>query len=590
MKLEQGAEEQGAEEQGAKEQGAKEQGVKEEGAKEPASAATESNESTQSQLAATPISAAIPVVTCSIITDVPATTFYPNKIKSGGMEGTKGRPRNQGKLTKELVKHNTEDAHSPTIIQEEDLIKFTPITSSDTIADVYADAHVEKFHKTKHNYTQSAVIDVEKMTTTKYNSSKEYLKTKATTLPTSPLHKSHTDEDDEDVPTESIYTPKKSNAISKKKRKRRRPASPALSNGKERENKSSCRRVPKKTKSSLPDDACPPPNSKPIRGRKRRRPGRLSNMSQEDELSVSKVVLNPTMASLSDSTLRLPSNRIRTESHLKRDADFVLDLSISDDGGSQKYQRRREQQQSSDSVSYSLSELEANSETDEDTSQRGKTERPLEDGNVNQCAECGYTGDLICCDTCPRAFHEACLPIDKSSIPDSWSCHHCEREKKPDPKEDFVTGEGVEDEIRCLFYEWEDDADTKYFTIIARIYEMIEKLVNYSFGEMFAKPVDPAFTEYYMSVSRPMDLGTIKEKVLNQSGYSTRRNLRLFDVVLNALEDVQLVWKNCHFFNQKGSSIYRMASVQQRKYQHLMHMSVLPLLTSEEVERVKPFL
>ncbi len=33
-----------------------------------------------------------------------------------------------------------------------------------------------------------------------------------------------------------------------------------------------------------------------------------------------------------------------------------------------------------------------------------------EDGNANVCTECGNTGQLICCDGCPNAYHMVLSP------------------------------------------------------------------------------------------------------------------------------------------------------------------------------------
>ncbi|KAK9920707.1 hypothetical protein M0R45_029253 [Rubus argutus] len=47
------------------------------------------------------------------------------------------------------------------------------------------------------------------------------------------------------------------------------------------------------------------------------------------------------------------------------------------------------------------------------------------DGSDDMCAVCGHdTGNMILCDGCPRAFHEACL--DSEWIPESdWHCPNC---------------------------------------------------------------------------------------------------------------------------------------------------------------------
>ncbi|CAN0558489.1 unnamed protein product, partial [Ectocarpus sp. 12 AP-2014] len=56
-----------------------------------------------------------------------------------------------------------------------------------------------------------------------------------------------------------------------------------------------------------------------------------------------------------------------------------------------------------------------------------------EDGNHFFCSVCGESGDITCCDECPRVFHEECLPIGTNSHlaahhqteKDPWYCPSC---------------------------------------------------------------------------------------------------------------------------------------------------------------------
>ncbi|XP_053317865.1 histone-lysine N-methyltransferase, H3 lysine-36 specific [Spea bombifrons] len=53
--------------------------------------------------------------------------------------------------------------------------------------------------------------------------------------------------------------------------------------------------------------------------------------------------------------------------------------------------------------------------------------------NVSWCFVCSEGGSLLCCESCPAAFHRECLNID---MPDgSWFCNDCRAGKKPHYKE-----------------------------------------------------------------------------------------------------------------------------------------------------------
>ncbi|KAG6004233.1 hypothetical protein E4U21_001291 [Claviceps maximensis] len=46
--------------------------------------------------------------------------------------------------------------------------------------------------------------------------------------------------------------------------------------------------------------------------------------------------------------------------------------------------------------------------------------------NDENCSACGNTGDVVCCDGCPRSFHFECVDMVRSDhLPDEWYCNEC---------------------------------------------------------------------------------------------------------------------------------------------------------------------
>lgn len=58
--------------------------------------------------------------------------------------------------------------------------------------------------------------------------------------------------------------------------------------------------------------------------------------------------------------------------------------------------------------------------------------------NNDWCAACGDTGEILCCENCPRSFHFTCLepPLAMEDISDDepWLCRVCEARNKPSKK------------------------------------------------------------------------------------------------------------------------------------------------------------
>lgn len=53
------------------------------------------------------------------------------------------------------------------------------------------------------------------------------------------------------------------------------------------------------------------------------------------------------------------------------------------------------------------------------------------------CEVCQQGGEIILCDTCPKAYHLVCLDPELEDTPEGkWSCPHCESEGGQEPDED----------------------------------------------------------------------------------------------------------------------------------------------------------
>uniref|UniRef100_A0A3Q3WS78 Uncharacterized protein n=1 Tax=Mola mola TaxID=94237 RepID=A0A3Q3WS78_MOLML len=83
-----------------------------------------------------------------------------------------------------------------------------------------------------------------------------------------------------------------------------------------------------------------------------------------------------------------------------------------------------------------------------------------ETDHQDYCEVCQQGGEIILCDTCPRAYHMVCLDPDMEKAPEGkWSCPHCEKEGiQWEARDDLSEVEGEdEDDRRDDGVEEEDD-------------------------------------------------------------------------------------------------------------------------------------
>uniref|UniRef100_A0AAX7U385 DNA helicase n=1 Tax=Astatotilapia calliptera TaxID=8154 RepID=A0AAX7U385_ASTCA len=73
-----------------------------------------------------------------------------------------------------------------------------------------------------------------------------------------------------------------------------------------------------------------------------------------------------------------------------------------------------------------------------------------ETDHQDYCEVCQQGGEIILCDTCPRAYHMVCLDPDMEKAPEGkWSCPHCEKEGiQWEARDDLSEAEGEDDDDR----------------------------------------------------------------------------------------------------------------------------------------------
>ena len=81
---------------------------------------------------------------------------------------------------------------------------------------------------------------------------------------------------------------------------------------------------------------------------------------------------------------------------------------------------------------------------------------------------------------------------------------------------------------------------------------VLDHLNEFSISKMFAAPVDPVkdgCPDYLEKVAKPMDLGTVRKKLINNE-YATVQNFK---------DDVNQIWENTAIYHKKNAIIYYLA-------------------------------
>jgi len=101
-------------------------------------------------------------------------------------------------------------------------------------------------------------------------------------------------------------------------------------------------------------------------------------------------------------------------------------------------------------------------------------------------------------------------------------------------------------------FEFDHEKIRKLSDLFQKCYSIISTIKSHPWSWPFIEPVDPVvlnLPDYFIVITKPMDLGTVSKKIL-QGQYET---------IQDFAEDVRLVWKNCFTYNPPESDIVKMA-------------------------------
>jgi hypothetical protein len=91
---------------------------------------------------------------------------------------------------------------------------------------------------------------------------------------------------------------------------------------------------------------------------------------------------------------------------------------------------------------------------------------------------------------------------------------------------------------------------------------VLDKLCSHHISRMFAQPVDPVrdnIPDYANRISRPMDLGTVRQKLLNNQ----------YQSVSQWREDMELIWQNSLLVNSRTSILGNITIEMQNMFRKL---------------------
>ncbi|XP_026882508.2 nuclear body protein SP140-like protein isoform X2 [Electrophorus electricus] len=170
----------------------------------------------------------------------------------------------------------------------------------------------------------------------------------------------------------------------------------------------------------------------------------------------------------------------------------------------------------------------------------GPTEQELLDqDNDDECFICNSDGHLVCCDECPRAFHDKChIPtLHAKELGNKWMCTYC-----------------VLKNSQCW---WRHRTMTEEQALNSPVSQYIvhcDYLLLCMYKEdtqrVFSKDPSTMVRRYREFIAEPMWLDRVKDKLHSQK-YETLRHF---------VSDISLIFQNCNTFNRDNHLIITMGS------------------------------
>ncbi|CAM9825969.1 unnamed protein product [Chrysoparadoxa australica] len=182
-----------------------------------------------------------------------------------------------------------------------------------------------------------------------------------------------------------------------------------------------------------------------------------------------------------------------------------------------------------------------------------------EDGNSILCSICLLGGEMLCCDSCPRAFHTACLKMKDNELPEGeWHCRFCR--------------EGIDHQTPTL----KPVPAKAKITPILHAERILEWLWDHEFAAVFREEVNSRdIPDYDKVVKQKMDLSKIKRK-LRDKVYKTKP--------AQFVSDVRLIFSNCLAYNTERSAIARGCTLLSVGFENLYDVVLKPLLSNKDVQ------
>ncbi|XP_023025015.1 E3 ubiquitin-protein ligase TRIM33 isoform X2 [Leptinotarsa decemlineata] len=162
------------------------------------------------------------------------------------------------------------------------------------------------------------------------------------------------------------------------------------------------------------------------------------------------------------------------------------------------------------------------------------SETSKDDPNEDWCAVCMDGGELVCCDKCPKVFHQYChIPNLSVEENDTWQCLLC------------MNFADIPESI--LSEKKDGELSVRERKIAERL--VLELYCQYDPSLPFREIIGPENEEYHSIIKQPIALDTIRQK-LNWSADNHYRQME------ELVRDVRLMFKNAYTYNTVDSQVY----------------------------------